>query len=251
MTALVTGAGAGIGAATARALAAEGHAVAVTDVNLEAAESVAARITGAIAISLDVTSRDSVEAAALLALGSLGPLRVWVSCAGVSTMARFVDVTDSEIDLNLSVNTRGVIVCGQVAARHFIEQGAGGSIVNVASMAAKRGAVEYLAPYVASKFAVLGLTQAMAFELAPACIRVNCVCPGYVQTPMQERELAWEAELRGTTPAEVNRLYLEDTPLGRVQTAEDVARAISFLAGERAGAITGEALSVNGGSFMD
>jgi meso-butanediol dehydrogenase/(S,S)-butanediol dehydrogenase/diacetyl reductase len=251
VTALVTGAGAGIGAATARALAAEGHAVAVTDVDLAAATSVAAELPGALALALDVTARDSIAAAAQSAVRSLGPLQAWVSCAGVSTMARFLDVTDSEIESNLAVNTRGVILCGQVAARHFIDQGRGGAIVNVASMAAKRGAVEYLAPYVASKFAVLGLTQAMAAELAPERIRVNCVCPGYVQTAMQERELSWEAELRGTTPDEVRRLYLADTPQGRLQTPEDVARAIAFLAGDQAGAITGEALSVNGGSFMD
>lgn len=251
MSALITGAGAGIGAATARALASEGHAVAVTDVNLPAAEAVAAELPGALALALDVTSRASIEAATGSAEQRLGPLAVWVSCAGVSTMARFLDVTEAEIDLNLSVNTRGVILCGQAAARQFIGQGSAGAIVNVASMASKRGAVEYLAPYVASKFAVLGLTQAMAVELAPHRIRVNCVCPGYVGTAMQERELAWEAQLRGISPADVGRLYLQDTPQGRLQTPEDVAQAISFLAGDRAAAITGEALSVNGGSFMD
>jgi meso-butanediol dehydrogenase/(S,S)-butanediol dehydrogenase/diacetyl reductase len=124
-------------------------------------------------------------------------------------------------------------------------------IINVASMASKRGAVPHLAHYVASKFAVLGLTQAMALELAPCGIRVNCVCPGYVETPMQERELAWEARLGQTSIEEVRSSYLRDTPLGRLQTPADVADAIVFLAGEQASAITGEALSVNGGSFMD
>lgn len=251
MSALVTGAGTGIGAATARALASEGHAVAVTDVDLEAAERVAGDIAGAVALELDVTSRSSIQAAIDSAADALGALEVWVSCAGVSTMAPFIEVTDAEIELNLSVNARGVIICGQAAARRFIDQGRGGVIVNVASMAAKRGAVEYLAPYVASKFAVLGVTQAMATELAAHAIRVNCVCPGYVETAMQDRELSWEANLRATTPEEVRRLYLQDTPQRRLQTPETVADAITFLAGERAAAITGEALSVNGGSVMD
>jgi NAD(P)-dependent dehydrogenase (short-subunit alcohol dehydrogenase family) len=248
--ALVTGAGAGIGAATARALAANDYRVAVTDLDEQAAAAVAAELPGALAMALDVTSTDSIQAAADSAR-QLGPLTVWVSCAGVSSMAPFLELTEGEIDACLAVNTRGVILCGQVAGRILVEQGSGGAIINVASMASKRGAVPYLAHYVASKFAVLGLTQSMALELAPDGIRVNCVCPGYVETPMQERELDWEACLSQTSVEEVRRAYLQDTPLGRLQTPADVADAIVFLAGERASAITGEALSVNGGSFMD
>jgi meso-butanediol dehydrogenase / (S,S)-butanediol dehydrogenase / diacetyl reductase len=248
--ALVTGAGTGIGAATGRALAAAGHRVAVTDLDERAAAAVAAELEGAVGMTLDVTSLASITSAAEAAR-ELGPLAVWVSCAGVSSMAPFLELTEEEIDANLAVNARGAILCGQVAARILVQQRTPGSIVNVASMASKRGAVPYLAHYVASKFAVLGLTQAMALELAPYGIRVNCVCPGYVETSMQERELVWEARLRGTSVEEVRRSYLADTPLGRLQTPEDVAAAIVFLAGERAGAITGEALSVNGGSFMD
>ena len=126
-----------------------------------------------------------------------------------------------------------------------------GAIVNVASMAGKQGRIPWLSHYVASKFAVVGLTQSMAFELAPHSIRVNSVCPGYVATSMQERERVWEAELRGITPEEVFELYIKDTPLGRIETAEDVARAIAFLLGPDSAFITGEALAVNGGAFMD
>ena len=97
-------------------------------------------------------------------------------------------------------------------------------------MAGKRGGAPFLAHYVASKFAVVGLTQAMAAELAPDAIRVNCVCPGDVATAMQERELRWESELRGVTTEEVRRLYVADTPLGRLETPEDVASAVLFLA---------------------
>jgi NAD(P)-dependent dehydrogenase (short-subunit alcohol dehydrogenase family) len=251
VSALVTGAGAGIGAAIARTLAARGHAVAVTDVDEQSAQTVAADLDDAIGLSLDVTDRSSIEEAASAAVAALGPLHVWVSNAGVSTMAPFVDVTEEAYDLNMSVNAKGVFVCGQVAARLMIDQGGGGVIVNTASMAGKRGFCPYLSHYVASKFAVVGLTQAMAGELAPYGIRVNCVCPGYVATSMQERELGWEATLRGTTVDEVRELWLADTPLGRIEAPEDVADVVAFLASDDARFITGEALAVNGGAFMD
>lgn len=250
MSALVTGAGAGIGAAIARELAARGHRVAVTDVDADAAARVAEAI-GTFSTRLDVTDPASIRAAADEVEEALGPLDVWVSNAGISTMARFVETTEEEWDRNLTVNAKGVFLCGQEAARRFIARGQGGVIVNTASMAGKRGAVPFLSAYVASKFAVVGLTQAMAYELAPHGIRVNCVCPGYVATGMQERELRWEAELRGTTPEDVRRLYVEDTPLGRIETPEDVAKVVAFLAGPDAVFITGEAVAVNGGAYMD
>lgn len=252
MTTVVTGAGAGIGRAIAVLLAERGHALAVTDRDLDAARETAAQITGgALALELDVTDRRSIAAACERAVADLGPLRAWVSNAGVSSMQRFVDLTDAEIDLNFDVNARGPLLCGQVAARTFLEQGEGGAIVNVASMAGKQGRVPYLAHYVASKFAVVGLTQAMAYELAEHGIRVNSVCPGFVATAMQERELAWEAELRGTTPDAVKQLWIDDTPLGRLEEPEDVARSVAFLLSGDAEFITGEALAVNGGAFMD
>ena len=200
---------------------------------------------------LDVTNPASVERACEAACAALGPLTVWVSNAGVSTMAPFTDLTEEDWRLNMDVNAKGVFLCGQVAARRFIAQGGGGVIVNTASMAGKRGAAPYLAHYVASKFAVVGLTQAMASELAPHAIRVNCVCPGYVATGMQERELRWEAGIRGTTPEAVRDLWIADTPLGRLETPEDVALVVAFLASNDARFITGEALAVNGGAFMD
>ena len=118
-------------------------------------------------------------------------------------------------------------------------------------MAGKRGGVPLLAHYVASKFAVVGLTQAMACELAPFDIRVNSVCPGYVDTGMQEREIDWEGRLLGISREEVIRYDKADTPQGRFQTPEEVAALILFLASDVAGAITGESVAVNGGSYMD
>ena len=166
-------------------------------------------------------------------------------------MRRFLEITPEELDRTLRVNLRGVFLTGQAAARAMVRAGAGGCIVNVASMAGKQGKVPFLSDYVASKFGVVGLTQAMAVELAQHGIRVNSVCPGYVVTPMQERELAWEAELRGTTPEAVSSLYVADTPLGRLEQPADVARAVAFLVSDDAAFVTGESLAVNGGAFMD
>jgi meso-butanediol dehydrogenase/(S,S)-butanediol dehydrogenase/diacetyl reductase len=249
-TAVVTGAGSGIGAAIARELAGRGHHVVVTDIDVGAAEGVAGEISGTPA-ALDVV--DAVAAAALVdrVVAERGGFDVWVNNAGISAMTPFLDVSVEQLGRTFAVNLQGVFICGQAAARALVAAGRGGRIVNVASMAGKQGRVPYLSDYVASKFGVVGLTQAMAFELAPHRITVNSVCPGYVATPMQERELEWEASLRGTTADAVRRLWIDDTPLGRLEEPEDVARAVAFLASDDAAFITGEALAVNGGAFMD
>ncbi len=247
---LVTGGGAGIGAAISSVLAARGWRVAVTDKDGLAAERVADSI-GGMAAKLDVTVAASISRAADEVEARLGPIDAWVANAGVSSMAPFTEISEPEWDRNVDINAKGVFLTGQEAARRFIARGGGGVIVNTASMAGKRGAAPFLAHYVASKFAVVGLTQAMAAELAPAGIRVNCVCPGYVVTGMQERELAWEAALRGCTIEAVRALYVADTPLRRLETPEDVATVVAFLLSPDAAFMTGEAVAVNGGSFMD
>jgi len=247
---LVTGGGAGIGEAICRLLAERGWRVAVTDIDAAAATAVAASVGGVGAL-LDVTDTASISRAADEVEARLGAIDAWVANAGVSSMAPFTEISELEWDRNIHVNAKGIFLTGQEAARRFIAGGRGGIIVNTASMAGKRGAAPFLAHYVASKFAVVGLTQAMAAELAPAGIRVNCVCPGYVATAMQERELAWEAALRGSTVEAVREMYIADTPLRRLETPEDVARVVAFLLGPDAAFITGEAVAVNGGSFMD
>lgn len=249
--AVVTGAGSGIGAAIARTLSERGAHVVATDLDEAAARRTADTCADASARPLDVTDALAARALADAVAAEHGALDVWVSNAGVSTMQRFLDADEEAYDRTLAVNLRGVFFAGQAAARTMVALGRPGAIVNVASMAGKQGRVPFLADYVASKFGVVGLTQAMAYELAEHGIRVNSVCPGYVSTPMQERELGWEAALRGVGEDEVRRMMLDDTPLRRLEEPRDVARVVAFLTGDDAGFVTGEAVAVNGGAYMD
>ena len=258
---LVTGSGMGIGKAIAKAMAIEGATLVVTDYNLELANATMNEINTsggkAVSMKIDVTNQTEATQAAESAVQQFNRIDVWVNNAGVSTMGRFVDLTEKDWDYNMDVNAKGACFCSQVAARLLMKNpvdaasGLRGKIINVASMAGKRGAAAFLAHYVASKFAVVGLTQAVAFELAPHGITVNAVCPGYVRTSMQEREVNWEASLRNISPADVHRLYINDTPLSRLETAEDVAKIAVFLASSLSDFKTGVSVSVNGGSYMD
>jgi NAD(P)-dependent dehydrogenase (short-subunit alcohol dehydrogenase family) len=247
--ALVTGGASGIGRAAAAALVARGARVAIGDIDLENARRTAAALGGGtVAVSVDVRERGSVQRAFDEVLSTLGGCDILIANAGVSTMKPALEITDDEWDYNFAVNSRGIFLSNQIAARHFLSQGRG-VIVNTASLAAKVGA-PYLAHYSASKFAVVGWTQALARELAAAGIRVNAVCPGFVKTDMQSREVVWESKLRGMSPDEVIAGYVAQTPLGRLELPEDVADVIAFLCSEAARFMTGQAVNVTGGVYM-
>lgn len=225
--------------------------MAIADLN-EAGATAAARQIGndAIGVAIDVRKRASVEQAFASIEASFGGYDLLCANAGVSTMNLVVDLTDEEWDFNFDVNARGVFLSNQAAVRHFLKAGTKGVIVNTASLAAKWGA-PWLAHYSASKFAVMGFTQGLAREMAPHGIRVNCVCPGFVKTGMQSREVQWEAKLRNMTPQAVVDEYVTQTPMGRLEEPEDVAKSVLFLASDLAGFITGESLNVTGGVRMD
>jgi len=247
--AFITGGAAGIGFATARAFAAQGVRVTVADLDAEAAGAAAQALgAGHHGVSVDVRDRASVEAAFSTARSLMGGCEICIANAGVSSMRPAIELTDEDWDFNMDVNARGVFLTNQIAARHFLQQGVG-VIVNTASLAAKVGA-PLLAHYSASKFAVAGWTQALARELAPHGIRVNSVCPGFVRTAMQEREVGWEGKLRGMTEAQVLEDYVSQTPLGRLEAPEDVAGVIVFLASSAARFMTGQAINVTGGVYM-
>ncbi len=249
--ALVTGGATGIGAAIVRALAREGAMVCVTDLDAAKAAEVARAVGGkSFALALDVTDAEQTREVLETAAGRLAGLDVVCANAGVSTMNRVEDLTEAEWDFNLAVNAKGVFLTNQAAVRLFKRANTKGVIVNTASMAGKVG-VPLLAHYAASKFAVIGFTQSLALEVAPLGIRVNCVCPGFVRTGMQEREIAWEAKLMRKSPDAVIENYVSLTPLGRLEEPEDVADTVVFLASDLARYVTGEALNVTGGARLD
>ncbi len=248
-TALVTGGAVGIGRAIGAALTGHGVRVVVADIDQEAAERTAAELGGdASALRMDVSSGESVRDGFRRAT-EWGRLDYLVANAGVSTMSRAIDLTEREWDLNFNVNARGVFLTNQAACRYFVERRIPGVICNTASLAAKVGA-PLLAHYSASKFAVLGWTQALAREMAPHGIRVNAVCPGFVRTGMQSREVEWEAGLRGMTPQAVVAEYVAQTPLGRLEEPEDVAGLVVFLLSDAARFMTGQGINVTGGVYM-
>jgi NAD(P)-dependent dehydrogenase (short-subunit alcohol dehydrogenase family) len=247
--AFVTGGAHGIGRAIAHALARSGVRVAIADLDAETADRTATEIGAeTVAVEIDVRERASVERAFNEALKHLGGCDICIANAGVSTMQRALDLTDADWDFNFAVNARGIFLTNQIAARHFVAEGAG-CIVNTASLAAKVGA-PLLAHYSASKFAVLGWTQALARELAPKGVRVNAVCPGFVKTGMQAREIAWEARLRNISAQQVVDEYVAQTPLGRLEEPEDVADVVVFLCSDKARFMTGQAINVTGGVYM-
>jgi meso-butanediol dehydrogenase / (S,S)-butanediol dehydrogenase / diacetyl reductase len=245
--AFVTGGAQGIGRAIAAALTRSGVKVVIADLDGEGARRTANEI-GAGSVEVDVRERASVERAFGEALKLLGGCDICIANAGVSTMQRALELTDEEWDFNFAVNARGIFLTNQIAARHFVAQGSG-CIVNTASLAAKIGA-PLLAHYSASKFAVLGWTQALARELAPSGIRVNAVCPGFVKTGMQVREIEWESRLRNVSAQQVVADYVAQTPLGRLEEPEDVADVVLFLCSHNARFMTGQGINVTGGVYM-
>lgn len=252
--ALITGAGSGIGKAVAERLVRDGFKVWITDIDQEKARKVGEHL-GMPYLQVDVTSKADLERARDQVFAQDGRLDVLVANAGVSTMNRFLDLSEKEWDYVMNVNAKGVFLTLQVFAQFMVYQPfmpareLRGKIIVTASMAARRAA-PLLAHYTASKFAVLGLVQAVAKELAPYRITVNAVNPGFVRTPMQEREILWESQIRGITPEAVVQEYIKETPLGRLETPEDVAKVVSFLASPDSDFITGEAIEVNGGAWI-
>ena len=249
--ALVTGAATGIGRTIVEAFVSEGARVAVTDISLDGARDLADSLGEATrAFRLDVT--DAAETADVFraAAAWMGGLDLLAANAGISTMNPVVDLTEEEWDSNMAVNAKGVFLSNREAVRHFLAAGTEGAIVNTASLAGKIGA-PLLAHYAASKFAVVGFTQSLAREVGEHGIRVNAVCPGYVRTSMQDREVIWEGKLRGMSPEAVREQYIAETPLGRLEEPEDVAAIVVFLASDLAGFLTGEAINASGGVRMD
>ncbi|WSQ07515.1 SDR family oxidoreductase [Streptomyces sp. NBC_01231] len=270
---VVTGAAGGIGLGIATRFAAEGADVLMLDASpaveeaaqrvaelvaelvaekaadqSAAAQSAADRVLG---VRADVTSADDVARAFALADETWGGLDVLVNNAGVITISRLEDLTLSDWQKVLAVNTTGTFLCAQAAAGIMRRRGRGGRILNAASGQARQGFV-YTPHYAASKFGVVGLTQSLAKELAKDRITVNAYCPGIVGSDMWDyNDREWGRLLGDYQPGELMAEWVAGIPLGRAGTHDDIANLLLFLASEEAEYITGQAINVDGGMFMN
>jgi meso-butanediol dehydrogenase / (S,S)-butanediol dehydrogenase / diacetyl reductase len=250
---LVTGAGSGIGRRVALEFAKVGARVIVSDLSAEGGEETISMLRDqvgreAVFAQMDVSDANQVTEVIENLSGAVGEISLLINCAGVSSMAPFLELTEADWDFNMDVNAKGVFLVTQAVVRRMVRTGEG-CVVTVASAAGKSGA-PYLAHYSASKWAVLGFTQTVAREVARHGVRVNAVCPGCVNTPMQDREVVWEGKLREMDPEDVRKSYVDYTPLGRLCEPEDVADVILFLCSDKARFMTGQAINVTGGILM-
>jgi meso-butanediol dehydrogenase / (S,S)-butanediol dehydrogenase / diacetyl reductase len=251
---IVTGGGGGIGEGIVCDLAAEGGRVTVADLNLAAAERVAAAIRKdggqAIAVQVDVVDRASVQAMIKAAVAAFGRLDVMFNNAGVSKAGLFLEATEADWARIMGINGLGVLIGMQEAAKQMIAQNNGGKIINTASIAGKVG--EQIATvYCASKACVISLSQAGAEALGKYNITVNCFSPGFVKTPLWDgldKDLI-SAGYRDE-PNAVDELAKTRAILGRVSTPRDLVGATTFLASEKSNYITGQNLMVDGGARM-
>jgi len=240
-TAMVTGAASGIGAATARRLAAEGAKVFVADRNEAGAREIAGEIDGE-AVVMDVLDLDSVRAGTEAA----GPLDVLVNNAGGGDrgLGWFVHIQPEDWEFQLRLNLHGVLAVTQQVVGGMRERGRG-AIVNVASEAGRGGSAMNI-PYSAAKAGVIGFTKAVALEFARYGVRCNAVAPGPIATPLLDLMSAG-----GEAGERLRQGMIDATRMGRAGTADEVAGAIAFLASDDAGFVTGETLGVSGGLRMD
>jgi meso-butanediol dehydrogenase / (S,S)-butanediol dehydrogenase / diacetyl reductase len=250
--AIVTGGGRGIGRASALELARLGADVVVAELDMAGAERTAAAVRemgrGARAVSADVTSRGDLHAMVEQARADFGRIDILVNNAGIYRAASTLDVTEEHWDAVMNLNARAVFFASQAVLPTMIAQKRG-AIISLASMAGKIGSRTNL-PYNASKAAVISITKSLALAHAADGIRVNCVCPGFVETDMWTAVAREQGALLGLSPEEFTRQRVALVPLGRMERPDDVASVIGFLASPRAGYMTGQALSVDGGLVM-
>lgn len=246
--AAVTGAASGIGKGIALRLARDGAAVALSDIDeagVRAAANEIAEETGArtLGVHCDVVLRESVDSFVQAAVEKFGRFDVMVANAGIAIGVRAIDTTEEQWERTMAINGRGVMLSNQAAARQMIAEGHGGAIINLASIAALNGISPTLMAYCASKGAVMQLTKCFALDLAANGIRVNAIAPGLVDTPIWGKMLQQPQILElGMRESMANSV-----PLGRMATAEDIARMAAFLASDDADYITGQIFAVDGG----
>lgn len=238
MTAIVTGAGSGIGQAIALRLAADGYNVLVNDFRLQAAQATADQIGAkAVAVGGDVSVEADVAAIVAAGEGAFGPVTHLVNCAGHVHQGRFTDLTVGDFDRMIAVHLRGTFLCTQAVLKGMLARGSG-VIVNIASQLGQIGGIE-LVHYSAAKAGIIGMTKALAREVSAQGVRVNAVAPGPINTPLV-RSLSTDWQ----------RAKAAELPLGRFGEPEEVANTVAFLCSPQASLFVGQTLGPNSGDVM-
>lgn len=249
-TALITGAGRGIGLAFAQAYLREGARVALADIDLELAQSAAADLgVGAIAVHMDVSKPSSIDAAVAQTVAELGGIDILINNAAIFSAAPLVEITEADFHRVFDINVSGTLFTMQAVAKHMIARGQGGKIINMASQAGRRGE-PLVAVYCASKAAVISLTQSAALNLIEHGINVNAIAPGVVDGAHWDGVDAFFAKYEGKAPGQKKKEVGEAVPFGRMGTAEDLTGMAVFLASDEAQYIVAQTYNVDGGQWM-
>ncbi len=242
---MITGGGTGVGAAIAHRLAVAGASVTLAGRRREPLEETAATIPGAAVVQADVTDESAVADLFVAARAAHGPIELLVANAGAAESAPLKNTSLAQWDRMLAVNLTGSFLCAREAATDMLKTGQG-RIVFVSSTAGLKG-YPYVAAYCAAKHGVVGLTRALASELAKTGVTVNAVCPGFVETPLLADSIAKIVEKTGRDETEARNSLMTANPQGRFVQPDEVAGTVFWLCGTGSAAVTGQAISVSGG----
>ena len=242
--AVVTGGASGIGRSIALRLARDGADVAILDVDLAGAEEVARQVVAAgrraVAAPADVASAASVGAALDRVRGALGPVHVLVNDAGIAGFVRLVEMTEEQWDRLIAVHLKGTFNCTRALIQGMIDA-RWGRVVNIASVAGLNGGGPGLTHYAAAKAGIIGFTKALALEVGAFGVTVNAIAPGLIETPLLARS---------GMPREVRDRVVQQVPVQRIGTPDDVAAACAYLVSDEASFFTGQVMSPNGGGYL-
>lgn len=249
-SALITGAARGIGRAFAEAYVREGARVAIADIDIARARITAAEIgDAAIAVELDVTKQDSIDAAVTETVAHLGQIDILINNAAIFTAAPLIEIDRADYQRVFEINVSGTLFMMQAVARHMIDQGIKGRIINMASQAGRRGEA-LVAVYCATKAAVISLTQSAGLNLIQHGINVNAIAPGVVDGEHWDGVDAFFAKYEGKAPGQKKKEVGEAVPYGRMGRAEDLTGMAVFLASDEADYIVAQCYNVDGGQWM-
>ncbi|MGP0093981.1 MAG: 3-hydroxybutyrate dehydrogenase [Xanthobacteraceae bacterium] len=251
--AVVTGAASGIGKEIAKTYAREGAKVVIADLNEKAANAAAAELGGpssAIGVAMDVTKEDQVERGMARSIEQFGKVDVLVSNAGIQIVEPLDQFEFEKWKLLLAIHLDGAFLTTRAALRQMYRQGTGGSIIYMGSVHSKE-ASPLKAPYVTAKHGLIGLAKVVAKEGAKHGVRANVICPGFVRTPLVDKQIPEQAKELGISEADViKNVMLKETVDGEFTTVQDVAEAALFFAAFESNALTGQSLVVSHGWFM-